>query len=505
MPQTEQASRSVVFLSYSRADRVAAEIASRLLRDAGFSVWIDNTNLAPGTASWQAAIEQAINQSQIIVVLLSPEAKASEWVGIEVGYAKLINLRIIPVLFRGTVHNAVPLTLINTQWIDATQNVQAAIQEKLIPTLKQYLHANERSTNETIDHRLTTIAANGAPVAVLTSSPTPHSTRTEGNTGTSSHWWTMTAATVALVAVIAAFFLVSLMKDTANLTDQFNRQTTTAPTMVATAIAIQDRFAASIPTRLPVGKFGVVIAGFGFSEQESMVTASPLADEVSDIISSAMKEIPEIDIVQDWRSPGIGRILSAAPSERERQAAALAELLGADVVIYGTVSSEGLIVTIEPEFYIAPTSLTMIEPEIAGALRFETPSRFVHDSDDQLLTAASDLQQYMSETRVLMRGLGTYFGGNFPAAIEAFQEIIEANPTHSEILHLLAGNAAIREGQLSVAMDHYQSALASQPNYGRAFIGKGNVYFSIGTSKLGAAHHHTKLYRDNRSKQRHRQ
>jgi hypothetical protein len=50
-----------------------------ILHATGLSVWIDE-GLAPGTPSWTAAIQEAIQQAAAFVVLRSPAAQASTWV-----------------------------------------------------------------------------------------------------------------------------------------------------------------------------------------------------------------------------------------------------------------------------------------------------------------------------------------------------------------------------------------------------------------------------------------
>lgn len=115
-----------VFLSYSRAN----EGVMRRVRDglvaAGFSVWVDET-LEPGTPTWEAAIASAIESAKCCVVILSPSAKQSLWVGREVGYAESHGVTVIPVLAEGNEQVAVPLRLSSTQRIDARSDLDRAL------------------------------------------------------------------------------------------------------------------------------------------------------------------------------------------------------------------------------------------------------------------------------------------------------------------------------------------------------------------------------------------
>jgi hypothetical protein len=106
-----------VFLSYSRRN---AEVMRRVradLRAAGLNVWTDD-NLQPGTPSWKVAIETAIQQSRSVVVIMSPDAKKSEWVERELNAAKTLSVPIFPILAKGDSKTAVPFMLNGYQFVD---------------------------------------------------------------------------------------------------------------------------------------------------------------------------------------------------------------------------------------------------------------------------------------------------------------------------------------------------------------------------------------------------
>lgn len=132
-----------IFLSYSHLD---AEIMQRLhadLRAAGFAVWIDE-GLEPGTPHWQAAIEEAIAQARCLVVILTPNAKASHWVQSEISYARELGHPIYPLLAAGDVRSAVPIGLVNAQRVDIRQGY-GAVANALLPALHNYLNPGATS------------------------------------------------------------------------------------------------------------------------------------------------------------------------------------------------------------------------------------------------------------------------------------------------------------------------------------------------------------------------
>ncbi len=142
--QPDSADKQIdIFISYSRID---AEVMRRLRADlqaAGFSVWTDDVSLEPGTPSWQRAIEAAIQAARCAIVLLSPEAKKSKWVEIEVSLAEDLGLRVFPLLVRGDDINAILFRLRTTQRIDLRDNWQA-VKKQLIPALHRYLRPKPR-------------------------------------------------------------------------------------------------------------------------------------------------------------------------------------------------------------------------------------------------------------------------------------------------------------------------------------------------------------------------
>lgn len=127
-----------VFLSYSRKDIAAMRVVQDILHDAGFAVWTDE-GLEPGTPSWQEAIAEAISQAGALVVILSPNSHASQWVKNEIGFAQVRDKAVIPLLIGGDAAGVVPINLINVQRVDGRADLAAAVESELVPTLRQRL------------------------------------------------------------------------------------------------------------------------------------------------------------------------------------------------------------------------------------------------------------------------------------------------------------------------------------------------------------------------------
>lgn len=127
-----------VFLSYSHKDIAIMQQIRTDLSVAGLRVWTDET-LTPGTESWKNAIEDALQNTGTLVVILSPDAKQSVWVEREIDYARLCGVSIFPILARGDSElSAVPFQLINAQRVDIRTNYDAGIRH-LIAALQKHL------------------------------------------------------------------------------------------------------------------------------------------------------------------------------------------------------------------------------------------------------------------------------------------------------------------------------------------------------------------------------
>lgn len=86
-----------VFISYSRKDGDVMRRIVQHLRAQGIAAWVDNESLIPGTHVWESEIERAIINSFAVVVVLSSDAKKSEWVLREITLADEYEKRIFPV------------------------------------------------------------------------------------------------------------------------------------------------------------------------------------------------------------------------------------------------------------------------------------------------------------------------------------------------------------------------------------------------------------------------
>ncbi|MFW5691047.1 MAG: toll/interleukin-1 receptor domain-containing protein [Chloroflexota bacterium] len=93
---------SYVFISYSSQDRRQVQPIVDSLTAAGFNVWFDQQQIKPGQP-WPDVLEKAVQDCGAFIVVMSPAARASAWVGNEVALARRLNKPLLPLLLAGEV------------------------------------------------------------------------------------------------------------------------------------------------------------------------------------------------------------------------------------------------------------------------------------------------------------------------------------------------------------------------------------------------------------------
>ncbi len=270
-PAMPQASHQI-FLSYSRKDAEAMRIVYWSLVDAGLHVWIDE-GLEPGTPRWQTAIEQAILDTPCMVVLLSPNAKASKWVSAEVDYAQEVGRRVFPILVRGSRRESVHLSLRSVQYVDGTQDLAGAC-VRLLPALRRCLGVQQEAS-QTKPADPTPVDRGGkkrakvwwgiaTAIAILL-------VLAVGAYGMFNGWWTPASSDepgtqpVAVILPTATDTPIPTATDTAEPTETPTPMTST-PIPVSTPVT-PSIFHGSIPDRLDDGGFTL----FGRAQPDSQL------------------------------------------------------------------------------------------------------------------------------------------------------------------------------------------------------------------------------------------
>ena len=119
-----------VFLSYDKRDRLPAQRLASRLKSKGLQVWDPARELLPGD-NWSVKQGEALEKSDAMIVLLSPDSVDSPWLLHELQFAlgsKNFRRRLIPVIVRQTkkipwILEEFPIVRLNEGTVKASQQI----------------------------------------------------------------------------------------------------------------------------------------------------------------------------------------------------------------------------------------------------------------------------------------------------------------------------------------------------------------------------------------------
>jgi hypothetical protein len=121
-----------IFISYSHKDDAFALKLATQLSQAGAYIWMDVRNI-PAGMNWSSEIQKGLEQSELMIVILSPDSMQSQQVEKEWLYFLNRHKPVIPVLHRPT---QVHYQLEPLQYVDFVKNSFDTAFDKLLDELK---------------------------------------------------------------------------------------------------------------------------------------------------------------------------------------------------------------------------------------------------------------------------------------------------------------------------------------------------------------------------------
>ncbi len=107
-----------IFISHASEDNFITKVVEKRLRDVGLAeIWVDYGSIPLGS-EWQKEIGKALQNSKVLLVLLSPDSLASQWVKLELEMARHLGLAIIPARVRPYRDGDIPDTV---TWLNQLQ------------------------------------------------------------------------------------------------------------------------------------------------------------------------------------------------------------------------------------------------------------------------------------------------------------------------------------------------------------------------------------------------
>ena len=251
-----------------------------------------------------------------------------------------------------------------------------------------------------------------------------------------------------------------------------------------------------IPEQM-AGDFNVAIARFAMVDEDGTAARGRDGEELASFVYRRMRddfqelELPGI-ASEIWPPAYTGQVRGASREERENEAKALAERINADVLVYGVIVANGERSRFYPEFYVSYKGFAEAQEitgqhelgrELSVSLPFNASQ--VTPFDNPALAARANA---LSLATI---GLAYYAIDDYGSAHDYFAraEAVRgwSSSAGKEVIYLLLGNASIRRSSkerttayLADAAAQYDAALAINPTYARAMLGKAGVFYLSG-------------------------
>lgn len=128
-----------LFISYRRTDSAFVDRLEVDLRVRDFSTWLDRRDLASrGGANWRRELQIAIDRAHALVLVMTPDAAASPYVGWEYRYARLLNRPIFVLLLKDMPEGVPAETLApDVRWLDCRR--EADYPQRLYELVEQLM------------------------------------------------------------------------------------------------------------------------------------------------------------------------------------------------------------------------------------------------------------------------------------------------------------------------------------------------------------------------------
>jgi predicted ATPase len=122
-----------IFISYAHADSAFVDRLEADLRKLGFDPW-DYRQRLKGGQRWRRELHEAVKRAQVLLIVLSPDAVASQNVQIEYDYVLELGNVVIPLYYRQC---EVPMELRAIQWVDFRHSYEQGL-SALLDTLHRH-------------------------------------------------------------------------------------------------------------------------------------------------------------------------------------------------------------------------------------------------------------------------------------------------------------------------------------------------------------------------------
>jgi TolB-like protein len=165
--ERSQANRPTIFISYASQDAALANAVVGVLERAGLACWIAPRDVEPG-ALYAGEIVRAINESSLVVLVLSAQSVTSTHVGKELERASSKRRRIIALRTDAAVlPDAFEYFLSESHWIEVGPGGIEPAATKLAEAARRHLGTDRESPPATLAHTHSSVPQKRPPKAVI--------------------------------------------------------------------------------------------------------------------------------------------------------------------------------------------------------------------------------------------------------------------------------------------------------------------------------------------------
>lgn len=436
---TKTNTRSHLFVSYSRSDRIAVDKLVADLRQRGYVLWmdVDERGIEPGE-DWQRELTKQMSASEGVIACISPDFLASPYCPVEIAQAQHENKPIYPVIVRrlSDERGLASIGLERVQYADLTQNYAAGLQKLLVAL------PSPQSPFRNIVRRTGFIAA--------------------------------------IITVLVIFFVgISL----AVRQGFISVQPTLTPIPPTATVALQN-YDISV-----VISYFVVDAPDAVSQSDADAVIERFAKALDQQLSSELGSTLNLSYKMDGPA-GVTRITGKDAQARQQAAISVLNDRSAKVAIYGVIHYDATTkqMQLQPEFYVSADRYFNDAQELTGNYKFgkEVPA----DSLDE----RGKLNARVTALSYVMTGLFEHMTQQFDGALKSYQAALDV-PNWDEgdgkdIVYMLIGNSNMKLAEkaarqcdrstvLAKADDAeaaYQQSVSISPDFARVYAGLANVY-----------------------------
>ena len=239
------------------------------------------------------------------------------------------------------------------------------------------------------------------------------------------------------------------------------------------------------PARM-TGEFNIAVAELAVEGQDGnlpqdagVVVAQQIYQRVSNGLTGASSD--QAVLYEIWPPDKTGIVAGETAEARAAVAAQLAIQIGADIIVYGVITDDGQAQTVQPQFYVTERAFAKI-PEFIG--EHALGGGIVLSGADDLANRVKANRTIAGRTQAMALvalGIAAYDLVDYQQAFDYFSQAAQVDEwpddAGKESVYLMLGNAAAKLDQTDEAKANFERALVINPQYARAHIGLGEVYF----------------------------